>query len=681
MPTDNHREIIDSLDEFSGGQNRGIEPVLLLPNVLAAAVNVTTRGGFIRQRPAFKKLALTFSDSTVQAAFEAGIWQDGCAYDPDNVSESMVAALTGRLYQITPATIGYNATVQEQSAATTRQRTDVRRHWLWQSENDVIWNDGISNPVFFNQFDSPTCTRSTYNAVADYSTHNEADFIIPPIGVGVVVNVHNHANMAVGVIVTIANKGSLVIQSITDTIGTTADVEFVNQNAMPIGGNVPMDSVISWKIVSPELPPGRMGVYGMGRNSVCLPDGKSIVISDCVGGPSGTVAKQFRDAPRHITENFYLKGGGVFIIPGSVGAIKAMRHVSVLDQSLGQGPLQILTAKEVFSCMAPTDRAKWQTMTDPILPQSLIGNGGTGQDSTIVAGGDLLMRSPGGIASLIIARRDFATWGNVPCSREVEPLLKRDSSDLLEFASAVEFDNRYLLTCGPTPSPQGYYFNGIIAMNFDPLSSLRGKAAAVYDGLWTGLSVLKLIVGEFNGRQRCFAFTYNAMLAKIELYEIMKDEDSDYDNEDLRIKNQFETPALITKTKNPNHDLLRLTDGEMEIKNLKGKVDFEVWYRPDDYPGWVKWFAWQECARQATEDPLTHDYKPQFRPRMGFGEPSGAVFDETTDRQLRDAYSYQLKVRITGCCTVTRLRIRAVVLSQNKFAPQSCTPICFDHTL
>jgi hypothetical protein len=328
--------------------------------------------------------------------------------------------------------------------------------------------------------------------------------------------------------------------------------------------------------------------------------------------------------------------------------------------------------------MAPTNRETWQTMTDPILPQSSIGTGATGQDSTNVAGGDLMMRSPQGVASLIYARRDFATWGNTTCSREVDPILKRDSPDLLEFAAAVEFDNRWLLTTGPTPSPGGVYWNGIVALNFDPLSSLRGKAPAVWDGPFTGLNVLKLIVGEFNGRQRCFAFTYNAILGKIELYEVLKTGESDYDNDDARIVWTVETPVLMGPAVNTGHDLLRLADGEIRVDDMKGKVDFFAYYKPDQYPAWIPWFSWQECAQQPTADPATVNYKPQFRPRMGLGEPDSRPCDETTDRPLREAYSYQVKLVIKGHVALAEIEIKADTIPQTKYAPQSCTPICYD---
>jgi hypothetical protein len=115
------KTLTDSVNEFSGGQNRGVKPILLAKNVLAGGVNVTIRGTFPTHRPAFKKVALTFSSPEVQAEVEAGVWNDGCAYDPDNEAESLVAALTGKLYQFIPAPTGYSATVQRQSAATTQQ--------------------------------------------------------------------------------------------------------------------------------------------------------------------------------------------------------------------------------------------------------------------------------------------------------------------------------------------------------------------------------------------------------------------------------------------------------------------------------------------------------------------------------------------------------------------------------
>jgi hypothetical protein len=114
-----------------------------------------------------------------------------------------------------------------------------------------------------------------------------------------------------------------------------------------------------------ELPPGRMGVYAMSRNWMCLPDGKQFLASDLVGGSSGTVANNFRDAVLKISENTYLAGGGNFTIPGSFGEIRAMSFAAQLDASLGQGPILIFTPNHVFTCQSPLCTI-WQDRTNLI---------------------------------------------------------------------------------------------------------------------------------------------------------------------------------------------------------------------------------------------------------------------------------------------------------------------------
>jgi hypothetical protein len=63
-----------------------------------------------------------------------------------------------------------------------------------------------------------------------------------------------------------------------------------------------------------------------------------------------------------------------------------------------------------------------------------------------------------------------------------------------------------------------------------------------------------------------------------------------------------------------------------------GTVDFDIYYKLTN-SCWIKWFAWSECA------PRTSDIsKPQFRPRMGIGQPSGTPCDPITGRPFREAH-------------------------------------------
>jgi hypothetical protein len=281
-------------------------------------------------------------------------------------------------------------------------------------------------------------------------------------------------------------------------------------------------------VTSPlELPAGRMGAYGLGRNWMSLTDGRSFVAGDIVGGSSGVAAYAFRDAVLKVTENTYLNGGGTFVVPGQIGDIRAMIFPAKLDASLGQGSLMVYTPRVAFSCNTPTDRNTWQDVTNPILTESVKGGGASGQNSTVNVNSDVHSRDANGILSTTLARRDYNTWGITPISREVQPTLDADDKSLLEFGSAISFDNRELRTASPVQSPLGVYHTKLVVLNFDPISSLRGKAPTVYDAVWTDLNVLQLVTGSFNGKDRALAFCVSADLSKIELWEILPSDGPD----------------------------------------------------------------------------------------------------------------------------------------------------------
>jgi hypothetical protein len=91
--------------------------------------------------------------------------------------------------------------------------------------------------------------------------------------------------------------------------------------------------------------------------------------------------------------------------------------------------------------------------------------------------------------------------------------------------------------------------------------------------------------------------------------------------------------------------LKQLTDGEIYVDNLSGTVDFEVWYQPDQYPGWILWHKWTETA-----DTTVPASQLQFRPRLPLGEPTILNADPVTDRPFRNFYSCQTKFVFRGHC-------------------------------
>ena len=352
-----------------------------------------------------------------------------------------------------------------------------------------------------------------------------------------------------------------------------------------------------------------------------------------------------------------------------------MNFTANVDTSLGQGALQVGTPTAIFSCNTPVDRTVWQTLTNPILTESLIGYGPLSQNGSIPVNSDTLFRSIAGISSLILGRRDFDSWGNTPVSSEMDRVFTRDSTSLLIYSSAINFDERFLITCMPQPSGTGIIHPGLVALDFNPMSNMQGKSPAVYDGLWTGLNVLQTVTGLFNGVPRAFAFTFNQDTQKIELYEFLMTNVGHFDNGNSRITWSFESSTLFKDVKGKSvFDLITLNDGEIYVDDIVGTVDFQVLYRPDNYPCWVPWHSWSVCAQTPTT--AVPNAQPTYRTRMGLGEPDPSLCESVNNRPFRDAYTFQFKFIITGHCRFRGAKFTAFRASQSQFAKPVCKGTC-----
>lgn len=455
--------------------------------------------------------------------------------------------------------------------------------------------------------------------------------------------------------------------------GPTLILNLINLNdTTDAGAAIPAEDILS----VPELPAGRMGAYGMGRNWMCLADGISYIAGDIVGGASGTQASNYRDSVLKITENTFLIGGGTFRLPNAGNIITAMIFAANLDAALGQGPLQIGTDSGFFSNNSPPNREDWQDLTIPLQSQSLIGAGPLAQRSTIVANSDILYRNVDGIGSLVLARRDFSeigAWGNAPISREIVRAFENDNISLLPYGSAITFDNRCLITCYPSVSKRGVFHQGLGVLNFDLVSNLRGKAPPVYDGLWTGLNLLQMMSGNFTGVNRSFAFGYNIEHDQIELYEMLRAKDGNFDNGDTRIAWEFETATLFREDIKPKSELIRLLDAEVEVQEVDNLVDIEVQYKPDYYPCWTSWRSFQVCADQTVDEG-----KPGYRTKLSLGDPPTENCEAYNNRPLNVGHFFQFKVKITGHCTFMGMRVQATSQPEADFAPPICSDVTSD---
>lgn len=516
-----------------------------------------------------------------------------------------------------------------------------------------------------------------YSPVALAGRTTETAFSGPGVGSDLTLHFTTPYLGALGELVTINGMDiyEIIESDITIPPSATITVQNINDVAGTLHG--PASANLGFLTTIPEMQIGRMGAYGLGRNWYSLPDGRSYRATDIVGGSSGSPSVNNRDSVLRETENTYLTSGD-FIIPGNIGNIRSMTFTATLDTSLGQGPLQVGTPYIIFSCNAPIDRATWQALENPIQTQSLIGQGTQGQNNTVLANSDTLFRSLIGLGSLILARREFATWGNTPISREVQRIINQDDTTLLFYGSAINFGNRLLETSKPTQGAQGVYHPGVIALNFEPISSLAGKAPSVYDGLWIGVNALQWVQGQFNSLERGFAFTYNRNTAKIELYELLMDQQSRVDNNgsDVRIKWQFETACLFKDLKGKGlFDSVLLQDGEFYIADVFGTVDFSVYYRPQFSKCWILWHEGQICATNTGVN-----VQPQNRVAIGLGKPSTKDCDPANNRPYAAAESHQFKFVFTGSCKFYGALFKASLFPERAFTKVQCDSICIGNS-
>lgn len=444
--------------------------------------------------------------------------------------------------------------------------------------------------------------------------------------------------------------------------------------------------------VGTELPAGCMGVYVNGRIVMALPNRRSYIAGDLVYSSGASGGYNGRDSILKISQNLAILGGAAFAIPVNAGPITAMFTVAILDTSLGQGPLQVGTRKGVFGVNLPLDANLWTTTQQPSQVVSLPSRGPASQNSVVQVNADAWYRSSDGIRSFGVARRDYNTWVQTALSFELQAILPKDTQRLLDHASAVEFNNRLVMTCSPYRVPdRGIAHRGLVALDFNNVSSLTTRSQPDYDGLWTGLNVLQIVTGEFDGTDRCFVFALDK-LNNIALYELMDDDAAKFDfngTEDVRTECWISSNALFGRQELPASIRLpqkKLICADSFFDKISGTVDYTFEYRSDGYPNWTPWKSFSFCAKSCitkTDCVDAGEVMDLFATFRRLPEPPD-VCSEITGRNLRTGYFFELKLSWTGQSSINQILVWATQIPEtvgNVCVAETCKglKICSDN--
>ena len=431
----------------------------------------------------------------------------------------------------------------------------------------------------------------------------------------------------------------------------------------------------------PKLPTGTAMDYFMGRFWVAS-GGRAYIGSDIVGTPgatsSGTAPYAFRDSILNITENTYLNGGGVFIVPSNAGNIRAIAHNQNLDTALGEGQLYVFTRKRAYSVNIVPDRTQWAMLSEPLQRVALF-NGTYSDRSIVPINSDLFFQGPpnGDVWPLSLAIRYFHQWGNLPISRNMNRVLRFNDRELLRYGSGMEFDNRVWQTVLPFQTPVGVAHKGVMLLDFDLISSFEEKLPPAWEGIYEGLDFLQFFSGDFGGLQRAFAIIHSRKSGDIEVWEATTSDrwDSQVGQDGDRVTWYIETPAYTWG--NP-FALKQLETMELWIDKVLGKVDFQAFYRPDSWPCWIPWHAWDECTtKTCAEDPEATSCYPteldceSFKATRTLPKPpTPCIFPSA--RPANRAYQFQIRLIIKGWCRVRGILLHALPLEKPPFERIVC---------
>lgn len=664
--------LFDGLQTCEAGMDGGNSPLIIGQNQAAQLVNVTTRGGFLKTRPPFSGMFLTYANALTQTHFNEGVMQGSEWYESDDPNaQGLIVCRGGRQFMVKFLN---NATVVHEITGKIAVTVFV---------GFTVPALGGNVTVFFSETTEMTVgdgikiDSGLYTVVSIDTEAGSADLSYT----GSAAN----ATVPAGTAVLHQDNSTLYFEDVNP--GNEYAFPFQAENYMIIlqGSQLPLiydGSIIRRSMGDtsdpPELPPAFVGAYVNGRVWLGLPNRRNYIGCDLVGSSSGTQEFSFIDAVLKSSQNTFINEGGAFSVPGKAGKIVSIAATISLDTSLGQGPVSVFTEKAVFTNSAPPDAATWKDLTYPIQTVAAVEYGAVAPRSTVNVNADVWYRSRDGIRSFIIARRDFnAGWGNTPMSHEVSPIIEGDQENILFWCSSALFDNRLLTTCAPKLTPEGIVFQAMVVMNFDEISGMRGKTNPAWEGAWTGLDVFQVVKFQLDNVERCMMLV-RSPTGETEIWELLTE----------GVHDRFLTSpgGTLTITQTPISCLADLRDMtfaqpkepkllqtlEWFYDEIFGTVVWNISFRPDSYPAFIPWQSVSVCNNTSACDqvcgtPTT--LQPGYRPYQRTGLAPETCL--ANGRPANLGYHFQPRIQWTGNARITWVQLEAM-MHMTETMPEPC---------
>jgi hypothetical protein len=240
-----------------------------------------------------------------------------------------------------------------------------------------------------------------------------------------------------------------------------------------------------------------------------------------------------------------------------------------------------------------------------------------------------------------MSRAEQGKWSKVPISREVSNWLKYTDNSLIKYSALGYFKNTIMMTANPyrtvARTLEGkkifdYANGGLVVIETDNTSTLRGTSTPAWAGLWTAVRPMDLC----NNFERCFVMSKDDGGVN-NLWEITPD--VNYDEADKKIR--YVRSVIYTREFDfKDHFVYKVLNYiDIPFEGVQGDFKLDVSYRPDTSPVYLPWgtfkmgVPWRTC--DLTNTCNFNGFAPFNLAELRLGAPENDVCDPVTEYLYR----------------------------------------------